>query len=431
VNTIFSVEFVGLFLQYFFIFLCGGYLIGVAHKKAYLLISLVVVLLISFVYFILDVLATGVLWGALSLVLLRYSRKVDISFFSSSMPILLYILSDYLIVYLLSSAEIMNNLVFRFIVGTLLYFSIIYLFKKIINRFSYFFKSSSFTLLILAVTSSLTVIVYLMIISIERAVESGISMEKTNSIFIVVYALVSALVCAAIIYAKSKVYVAREKQKELIYLLEYLDQIESNYNEIRKFKHDYKNILISVESFLESNDIQGLKKYFYKEIKQTAQIIDLNSFKLSQLSNLQVKELKSLLANKLMVSQEKGIDTEIEMREKIKSIPVDSVVLVRSLGIILDNAIEAAEEIKNGYIRVAILHDKNLIKIIVANSCKQDIPKLFLLKRDGFSTKGENRGLGLGNLDQLLNKSKNIILETKIEKSVFTQVLTINEEGKV
>nr|WP_276563262.1 GHKL domain-containing protein [Lysinibacillus xylanilyticus] len=119
------------------------------------------------------------------------------------------------------------------------------------------------------------------------------------------------------------------------------------------------------------------------------------------------------------------------MREKIKSIPVDSVVLVRSLGIILDNAIEAAEEIKNGYIRVAILHDKNLIKIIVANSCKQDIPKLFLLKRDGFSTKGENRGLGLGNLDQLLNKSKNIILETKIEKSVFTQILTINEEGKV
>lgn len=430
-NTIFSVEFVGLFLQYFFIFLCGGYLIRVANKKIYILITFISVFFISMVYFKLNVLATGVLWGVLSLILIRYSRKIDLSFFASSMSILLYILSDYIIVYLLSSFELMTNLVFRFIVGTFLYLGIIYLLKKIIDKYTYYFKSTSFPLMISAVASSLTVIIYLVIISIERAIESGISMEKTNSVFIVAYALVSGLVCLAIIYAKNKMYVAREKQKELTYLLEYLDQIESNYNEMRKFKHDYMNILISIESFLESNDIQGLKKYYYNEIKWTSQNFDRNSFKLSQLSNLQVKELKSLLANKLMVSQEKGIDTEIEMREKIKNIPVDSVVLVRSLGIILDNAIEAAEEINNGNIRVAIVKDNQVIKIIVANSCHKDIPKLFLLKKEGFSTKGENRGLGLGNLDQLLSKAKNIILETKIERDVFTQILTINGEVRV
>ncbi len=47
------------------------------------------------------------------------------------------------------------------------------------------------------------------------------------------------------------------------YLIEYSEQIEKSYMEIRKFKHDYKNILVSMENYIQSNDIDGFETFFF------------------------------------------------------------------------------------------------------------------------------------------------------------------------
>ena len=46
----------------------------------------------------------------------------------------------------------------------------------------------------------------------------------------------------------------------------------------------------------------------------------------------------------------------------------------------------------------------------------------------GFSTKGRNRGVGLNNVKELLDKYNNIILETEMEGSTFRQIIRFKRE---
>ena len=46
------------------------------------------------------------------------------------------------------------------------------------------------------------------------------------------------------------------------------------------------------------------------------------------------------------------------------------------------------------------------------------------LKKEGYSSKGENRGLGLISAQDII-KNYNMILTTKIENNMFKQILTI------
>ncbi|HBR81480.1 MAG TPA: accessory regulator AgrC, partial [Enterococcus sp.] len=49
------------------------------------------------------------------------------------------------------------------------------------------------------------------------------------------------------------------------------------------------------------------------------------------------------------------------------------------------------------------------------------------LKKKSYSSKGKERGIGLSNLDELVQLNKNVYLDTKIEEGQFTQILTIWE----
>ncbi|WP_353886182.1 GHKL domain-containing protein [uncultured Clostridium sp.] len=44
-----------------------------------------------------------------------------------------------------------------------------------------------------------------------------------------------------------------------------------------------------------------------------------------------------------------------------------------------------------------------------------------------YSTKGNDRGLGLSTLKESISKANNIILDTKISEEFFTQIITIQD----
>ena len=51
------------------------------------------------------------------------------------------------------------------------------------------------------------------------------------------------------------------------------------------------------------------------------------------------------------------------------------------------------------------------------------------LRQEGYSTKGQDRGMGLSNVDELLSGVRNVTLETVVENERFTQILYITEVG--
>ena len=65
--------------------------------------------------------------------------------------------------------------------------------------------------------------------------------------------------------------------------------------------------------------------------------------------------------------------------------------------------------------------------IVIQNSCNIANPSEDLFEL-GFSTKGRNRGIGLNNVKEILDKYENIILETEMEDSTFRQIIRFKRE---
>ena len=96
-----------------------------------------------------------------------------------------------------------------------------------------------------------------------------------------------------------------------------------------------------------------------------------------------------------------------------------------ALGIMLDNAIEATNGHEQGKIMSAIFMEKTSTVFVIQNTVFDPLPPLWQLKETGYSTKGENRGIGLTNLSEIVSRNENMILETRLPGSVFIQRLTM------
>jgi len=256
----------------------------------------------------------------------------------------------------------------------------------------------------------------------EEHVAQIISM---HAFFIAAYAVIA--VVSFILFSKSMEarYALQRKEAEERDLQYYTGEIERQNTAVRKFKHDYQNILFSMDSYFEEKDFAGLEAYYTSRIKAASEVITKEDFSLENLNKIHVREIKSILAGKLMLTQSKDIDAAFEADREIDDFYVDSVSLVRIIGILMDNAVEALSELPGGKLSVGCFKGESGITLIVQNTCRQDIPKLHQLLREGFSTKGDGRGLGLSNLQEIVDAHANLTLETTIVEGNFVQTLHI------
>ena len=211
------------------------------------------------------------------------------------------------------------------------------------------------------------------------------------------------------------------KQKALQDLQDYTHNLEAMYNSLRSFKHDYVNILLSLSGYIENGDIDQLKEFFDNKIFPTKNLIDQGDYKLNQLGNISVLEIKSLLCAKMIYAHESGIDVTIDIPDRVDSFPIDTVDLARILGIFLDNAIEAALETETPQIGLNIIQNKDGVSIIISNCFRDNGVVLYKLKQKGFSTKSGHQGIGLSNVQKIISSYDNVLLETTMQCGYFMQ----------
>lgn len=155
----------------------------------------------------------------------------------------------------------------------------------------------------------------------------------------------------------------REKNKQLNL---YTKEIEELYNSLRTFKHDYKNILTSMSLYISEKDMDGLEEYFKKTVLPTDLIINNNEFSIASLQYVEVKELKALLAMKQIEAKNKNVDCNIRVLGIVKEINMGIIDLIRIVGILFDNAIQAAEATESGKV-TCTLKQGDIFKIEIRN----------------------------------------------------------------
>ncbi|MGN0145489.1 MAG: sensor histidine kinase [Clostridium sp.] len=253
-------------------------------------------------------------------------------------------------------------------------------------------------------------------------------LTKVNGIIFISYGIVMAIICGILLFFIKKEANFKYKQIQLDNLKEYTDNLEKLYTDMRKFRHDYINIISTMAGFIEDGDIDALEKHFNEHIYPLNKKINKNNYKLGLLKNIHLPEIKGLISAKVIHAQEIGLNIILDIAEPIGNINMDVIDLSRVLGILLDNSIEAAIKSKEKRVNIAFINKNNSVIIILINTFEGNIPPISKLFKEGFSTKGESRGLGLSNLKEIINKYKNISLDTSINENTFCQEITINNK---
>lgn len=419
--------FIVLLIQISSITLVVGYLGNFLQNKKYLFFSAISICTYLFLYERVNIIATILLWCMLCLLVYWLTQCVYSSLFYPSLTLFIYIFSDNTATYLYSLFNMKLSLFLLVLLGAIYFLFISYGVKKLLLKKIVHDKER---LKIATYVFVFTTIIYFAFICAERFPFLMQHINLANEVFIILYGVMSTLIFLTMLFIKKKEFETREQQKEMKYLIEYSEQIEKNYTELLKFRHDYKNILISLEDYIQTNDMQGLQRYFYESIKATKTIFEPNNFDSHSISNLKIKELKSIILSKLYVASQKGIEVKIVVPEAITHVDLPPVILIRMLGIILDNAIEESICIDAPKIELMIIKQENCHSFVLINQCKPNIPKLHELKRIHFTTKKGNQGLGLTTLDELVRSHENVFLETKIASEQFIQIITIHEKRK-
>ncbi|MCL2620801.1 MAG: GHKL domain-containing protein [Defluviitaleaceae bacterium] len=246
-----------------------------------------------------------------------------------------------------------------------------------------------------------------------------------NVLFIIVASSVFVILYFYARHTEARMIV-RQKEVEQKILQYYTAQIEQSYSAQRGFTHDVSNVFASLSGYIYDEDLAGLTRYYKSSVEPAFAIITKNDFTLEGLRKIMPQEIKSTLAIKLMTAQNLGIDTTFEATEEIDHVPIDSMVLVRMLGIIMDNAIEELTAMGEGQLMVAVYKLGDGTTFVVKNTCRADTPPLHELERVGYSTKGEGRGIGLSNLSEMVaGQSKGVTIQTSIVEGNFIQKLRI------
>ena len=245
----------------------------------------------------------------------------------------------------------------------------------------------------------------------------------TISVFFILF---SSITYNLVKNTKIKSEVKSENQK-LEQQKKYILALEKNNNEIRKFKHDFNNIILGLDGYINNDDFnkEKLKKYFNSTIMNFNNNIELNDIVIAKLNSIKVSSLKSLITNKVLMAQNNNIDVDINIQGEINDFHTDEMQLSRILGILLDNAIEASLEVPDDKkIEVNIIQIDKTTDIQISNTFNNTGTPITDFNKEGFSTKGTNRGLGLSSAHEIANKL-NMLLNTEIDGNTFIQNLSI------
>lgn len=198
------------------------------------------------------------------------------------------------------------------------------------------------------------------------------------------------------------------------------------HDQVRSFKHDFDNMVNSIGGYVVNEDIEGLKKYYNQLLEECNKTNNLYALSPAVINH---PAIYHLLATKYYEADHKNIQinldvfldlNEIEERMKIYD-------FTRILGILLDNAIDAAVECNKKIINVTFRKEisNNMIAVIIQNTYNNKDVDTETIYQKGVSSKENHSGLGLWKIRQILMRNNNLNLFTTKNDEFFTQQFEI------
>lgn len=278
----------------------------------------------------------------------------------------------------------------------------------------------------------------LFILSQRQALISDYAYIAFRGIMTYQFLLTSLLILALIFIVLITITDRNQRHLETINEIRLQDQIQADYArliqdqhlEMRQFRHDYHNIMWSLEAFIQTEDWQGLTNFYRQELLGLLEGPE-SQHVLTAIARIKNPLIQNLLNVKISLALNQGIEVSLEVPETIEITQTEILPLIRVLGSLLDNAIEGAESLapdQGPQIHLAIMTIDQYEVIVIKNSFAGSVQDLNQLSQPGYSSKGQGRGLGLATVSSIVNQNPGLNLRTSIQGGYFSQELIIQAE---
>ena len=226
------------------------------------------------------------------------------------------------------------------------------------------------------------------------------------------------------IYSFTRMIKLANTRRDLESAEEYNKSLETLYDNVKGFKHDFDNIISTLDGFILNNDVTGLEDYF-EEVKKDCKIT--NNLAILNPRIINNPGIYSLLNNKYFKATNSGVTFDIDFFLDLDKLKINTYEFSRILGILIDNAIEEAEKCENKIVKINCVRENrnNRAVISIQNTYSNkdvDVEKIF---DKGESGKENHSGIGLWEVRNYIKKSKNLDLFTSKTDKFFKQELSI------
>ena len=205
---------------------------------------------------------------------------------------------------------------------------------------------------------------------------------------------------------------------------EYNKTLHILHDSVRGFKHDFDNIVTTIGGYIKTNDIEGLEKYYSQLQEDCSKVNNLYILNPDIINN---PGIYNLLTTKYSEAEEKGIKVNLTFLLDLNELHMKIYEFARILGILLDNAIDAASECDEKILNIVFRNESknNRNIILIENTYKDKNVDLNQIFNKGITGKENHTGLGLWEIRQILKKNNNVNLYTNKNEKYFIQQLEI------
>lgn len=225
-------------------------------------------------------------------------------------------------------------------------------------------------------------------------------------------------------YSLAKIMKLVKTTQKLESAEEYNKTLHILHDSVRGFKHDFDNIVTTIGGYIKTNDMKGLEKY-YSQLEEDCEKV--NNLYILNPDIINNPGIYNLLTTKYSEATEKGIKVNLTFLLDLNNLHMKIYEFARMLGILLDNAIEAASESDEKVLNIVFRNDSknNRNIVLIENTYKDKNVNIDEIFNKGVTGKENHTGLGLWEVKQILKKNNNINLYTNKNDTYFSQQLEI------
>ena len=212
---------------------------------------------------------------------------------------------------------------------------------------------------------------------------------------------------------------------------------KANAELLTKYKlqvHENKNKLLMINGLL-NGPKKDVKNYVNSILQEMKDNQNTTNYWLSELKYIPLPGVRNFINYKLTQLKELGAEIEIFISSEVEQVDPfsfgerDYNDLSTILGVILDNMIESIKETDEKLVSLNMRLENNTINCDFVNSFSGDV-EINRLNEIGYTTKGEQHGVGLSLLSQIIKSNSRFECKPEIMDNFFIQHLIIKLPNK-